>query len=130
VIAAEDQFGVVFESDPVRRLDRDPLVEDRRARVAPVTGLTYQGAVDRVADVQIGDRFVAPICRQDRCFATGTVRTRVTASAKSVDRPPERHLGRIRHAVEDRLGADFVEAGLDRLGCVEVAHHRLLAISG
>ena len=47
-----------------------------------------------------------------------------------VDRPAERHLRRLGHPVEDRLGPDLVEPGRDRVGRLEMAHDRLVAVAG
>ena len=54
----------------------------------------------------------------------------MAASPVRVDRPAEGHPRALGHAVERGLGADLVEAGVERLGGVEVAHDRRLAVAG
>ncbi len=49
-----------------------------------------------------------------------TVRARVSASPVWIDRPAERHLTRLGHAIENRLRVHLVEARVDRLRCVEM----------
>src|SRR5205823_3812461 len=53
----------------------------------------------------------------------------VRTSSVRVDRPPEGHARRGRHAVEHGACANLVETGLERLWRVEAAHHRLVAIT-
>src|SRR4051812_39984652 len=53
----------------------------------------------------------------------------MTAAPVRVDRPAERDLRRLGDAVERRLRADLVEAGLERLRRVEAADGRVVAIA-
>src|SRR3954451_17428414 len=53
----------------------------------------------------------------------------MAASAIRVDRPPERHGRRFGHSVERGLRVDLVEAGVERLGCVETADDRAVAVA-
>ena len=57
------------------------------------------------------------------------VKARMTASPVRVDRPTERHARLLGHAVEDRSGADLVEAGPEGPGSIKPAHHRLVAVA-
>ena len=63
-------------------------------------------------------------------WAGEAVKAGMAASAVGVDRPAEGHPRALGDAVERGLGADLVEAGVERLGGVEVAHDRRLAVAG
>src|SRR5439155_2599906 len=96
------------------------------AAVLPVE----DGADDRLTDPQIRERSCATVGEQDRRVATRTEHAGVRASPVRIDGPAERHLRRLGHAVEGGFGADLVEADVHRLGCVEAADDRGVAVAG
>ena len=73
--------------------------------------------------------FGATVSHQNRRSAPTAVDASVTATSIRVDRPAERHPRLAGYAVQHRLGADLVEVGLERLGCVEAAHDGFVAIA-
>jgi hypothetical protein len=129
VVAAGDELGAVFEHEAVRGLDGRPVVEHTRAHVPAVLALAL-GAVDLVAHGHVGERLVRAVGHEDRRLARQAVDACVRATPVRVDRPAKRHLRRRRHAVERRLRLHLVEAHVERLGSVEAAHARLVAVSG
>src|SRR4029453_7831031 len=71
-----------------------------------------------------------PIGHENRRFAPAAVGAGMAASPIGIDGPAEGHARPLGYAVESGFGPDFVEPGVQRLGCVEVADHRGLAVAG
>jgi hypothetical protein len=128
VHATRDKLGAVGQHHRLRLLDARPLVEHLRDGV-PALGAFLDRAVDRVADLDVGDAPALAVGHQDPRVGPQAVDTGVAAAPIGVDRPAKRHPRARRHPVEDRAGFDLVEARLQRLGRVEVADHRLVAVA-
>ena len=107
------------------RPHRHVLVRPRRARQL---GPQHLGHVDLDDDLLLE---VPPRVHVEvRVGRTGeAVHAGMAAAPVRVDRPPERHRGLRRDAVERRLRANLVEARLQRLGRVEVADDRRLLVA-
>ena len=123
VVAAGNQLGPVRQRDPVGGFDRGPVREDRRDRVPPVV-TAADGAVDRVADANVGQGFGVPVRHQDRRFAGAAVTACMLAAPVGVDRPTEGHPGGRRYPVDDGLGLYLVEGHAAEARRVESAGHR------
>ena len=113
----------------MRGLDRRPLRDDVGCHV-PAVATVALGPDDAITHGQLSDRPRSPVGHQDRRIAMKAVNAGVTASAVGVDGPAEGHPRSLGDAVERGFGADLVEARVERLGGVEVAHDRRLAIAG
>src|SRR4051812_9282953 len=104
----------------------------RRARPPPLPrqlDAQYLGDVDLDDDLALE---VAPRIEVEvlvRGTSKAILASMGTTSVR-VDRPAERHPRLLRHLVQRALRADLVEAHVQRLGHVEAADHRLVAVAG
>ncbi len=128
VVTAGDQLRAVLQLDLPRRLDARPLVEHLGLHEAPVLALAPR-ADDPIANCQVFELSVAPVCHQHERLAGLAISTGMATSPVRIDRPPKRHLRRRRHFVEHRLGPHLVEARVERLGGVESAYRCGIAVS-
>src|ERR1700722_13692347 len=88
VIAAGDELAAVLERHPVGAPHARPLRQHGRARVASISP-TLDRAIDRVANLQIGELTVLTVSHQDRRSTPAAVDASVAATAIRVDRPAE-----------------------------------------
>jgi hypothetical protein len=113
MISARDELRPVVERHPERGLDRAPVGTNLCPHVPPV-GAALLGAVDRVPDLEVGERLRPSVGHEDRRVSRHAVDARVAAPPVGVDRPVERQVA-ARDVVDDRLGLD-----LDELDAAEV----------
>ncbi len=121
MVTAGDQLRPVFEGDPVRGLDRLPVVKHMGDHEPPVFAIEHS-PVDGVLDPHVRERLGAPIRHQNRSIATCAVIAGVRTSPVHIDGPLERHAAGGGDVVEDGLGLDLVEGDAAELGRVEGAH--------
>ena len=127
VVAAGDELGAVLERDAVRRLDRRPVSRAPRSRRSGGTARRAPSRRSRSPTRRSAIGGVRPSASSTGVSPHQAVDARMAAAAVRVDRPRERHARGRRDAVERGLGADLVEAGVQRLRRVEAADHRVLA---
>src|SRR4051812_31413526 len=99
MITTRDQLRPVLEYHAVGRLHGRPVGANRRRHVAAVEALARR-PLDLVAGTDFLERLRAPVRHQDRGVTPYAVDTGMTASSIRVDRPLERHLRLLRHAVQ------------------------------
>ena len=122
----------VVERDTVCRLDRAPVGKHHGGLVATI--LAGRSRVVQCRRSRSPTRSSAiGLARPSACrtgvSAPSTKGTRMGATAVRIDRPAERHPRRLRHPVERRFRADFVEASVECLGCVEGPDGGRLAVA-
>ncbi len=128
VVAAGNQLVAVREAQTPSRLGRRPMRANRRDdRMA--ASRSVDRSDDGVADLQRVEAARPSVGHENRRVARHAVGAGMSASAIRVDRPAERHLRRLGHAVQGGLRLHLVEADVQRLRRVEVAHDGPIAVA-
>ena len=121
---------LVAPLDPLVRIgvgpERDVLVLPRRP---------HQLRACDLGDVHLDDDLLleVPVRVEVEVGVGGAgeaIEASMAASPVRIDRPAERHPRRLRHPVQRRLRADFIETSVERLGRVEGPDRCRLAVAG
>src|SRR3954451_23242412 len=115
MITTRDQLGPIGARQSVSGFYVRPSVEDHGRYVAAVVAVT-PGPGYLVAHAQVRERSMRSVGHQDGRIPGCAVCTGMRAAPVRIDRPPERNLALLRHAVDHGLRPHFVEARVERLG--------------